>query len=185
MLYVSFNGGGRRGFTILEILVSVAILNIVLLALFTLLNVTGTTFRRTSGSLETFAAARAGFDALTQTLQRATLLSYIGYDDPAAPTTYGLKSDLHFLCGQQSDLGLTQTGMSSSGAVFFQAPLGLAEGSDLNSANELLCATGFFLAWGEPPSRFHCSLDGIPRRIGGNFPSGNVYRRSRPDPDRR
>ena len=141
----------QHAFTLVEILVSTAILALLLVGLTSLLGMTMRSYTRTTGKLETFEASRAGFDTMARTLRQATLLAYLGYNDPTAPTAFQLKSDLHFLSGPQSDLSLSQTGAGATHAVFFQAPLGVTDASSLQPATSLLNAVGFFLAYGDNP----------------------------------
>lgn len=155
-------------FTILELLVSVAVLAIILAAMLSLLNMTSTSYTRTAGKLEAFEAARTAFETFTRTLGQATLLSRLGYDDPTSPQAWQLRSDLQFISGSKADLGLTDaTDAKDTHAVFFQAPLGVAS-SSLKTANALLNATGFFLAWGEDPTR--------PTKLPGKIPDKKRFR---------
>lgn len=149
----SGGSGGVRAFTLLETLVSTAIMALILLCVMGLMNMTSSSYKRTMGKLDSFEAARVAFDVMGRTLRQATLLSYVGYDDPLKPADYRLKSDLHFLTGSQDALGLTGMGLRSSHAVFFQAPLGMVDSVALRSANQLLTATGFFIAYGDDPMR--------------------------------
>jgi uncharacterized protein (TIGR02599 family) len=80
------------------------------------------TVGRAEAKIDQFAAARAGFERLTATLSQATLNTYWDYDNPAAPTRYVRKSDLHFLI---------ESAPRGGQAVYFQAPLarGAQEGT--------------------------------------------------------
>lgn len=140
------------GFTLLEMLVSMAILGLIVVALASFVNLISNTYKRTSGKLDTFESARAAFDTMARAVRQATLFSYLGYDNPDNPTKYELKSDLHFISGPASNLGLTDTGIPSAHALFFQAPVGWVDRSDLQSNNSLLNSTGFFVAYGKDPA---------------------------------
>lgn len=155
----------QHAFTLMEILVSTAILALLLVGLTSLLGMTMRSYTRTTGKLETFEASRAAFDTMARMLRQATLLSYLGYNDPTAPTAFQLKSDLHFLSGPQSDLSLSQTGAGSTHAVFFQAPLGVADTALLQPATSLLNAVGFFLAYGDDPYRPSAIQNLTPQRF--------------------
>lgn len=157
-----------EGFSLLEVLVSSVVLILIMFAVISLLNMISMSYQRTSGRLEAFDSARAAFDAVTRTVGQAVLLSYLGYDDPSVPSRYELKSDLHFLSGPQHSLGFVQTGAEASHAVFFQAPLGIADDPELQSSNLLLNATGFFLAYGDDPVR--------PDILEGKVENRNRYR---------
>jgi uncharacterized protein (TIGR02599 family) len=157
-----------RGFSLIEILASLAVLSVVVIAVASLLAMTQSSYTRTIGKLDSFEVARSAFETFTRTVRQATLLSYLGYDDPKAPTEYRLKSDLHFLSGPQDELPLTGTGAANTHAVFFQAPLGVAETEDLQSANLLLTATGFFIGYGDDTMR--------PAFLDGKIPENRRFR---------
>lgn len=142
-------------FTLLEMLVSFAVLAIILVALASLAGMISRSYRSTMGNLDSFEAARTAFDHLARTLSQATLMSYLGFDDPASPTAYELKSDLHFFSGPKSALGLSGTGH----AVFFQAPFGSGTAPALQGTDTLLAATGFYVAYGDDPV-LPAALDG-------------------------
>lgn len=141
----------NRGFSLLEVLVATAVLALILVVLMSLLSVAGSSYRQTSGRMDSFKTARVAFDAVIRAVSQAAMLARFGYDDPANPQNYVLKSDLHFICGSQADLGLNAPGTEDSHAVFFQAPLGIVDSPGLQNAGALLNATGFFIAYGEHP----------------------------------
>jgi len=144
----------EKAFTLLEMLVSVAVLTLLLGTVFALVSTTSTSYQYSVGKVDVLEGARTGFDAMARALRQATLQSYLGYDDPALPTQYELKSDLHFISGPRNELGLaTDSGTYSPHAVFFQAPLGVADSAGLQAANSLLISTGFFLHHGPEPNR--------------------------------
>ncbi len=142
---------GRSGFTLVEMLASMAVLTVILLALAGLTEMTRRSYRTTMGNLDSFESARTTFELLSRLLSQATLMSYLSYNDPALPTTYELRSDLHFLSAAQSELGLAGTGAEQSHAVFFQATLGSTGTHALGDTGTLLVGTGFFIAHGEDP----------------------------------
>lgn len=147
------SNGPRKAFSLLEILVAIAILSMLLILLSSLASLTSNTYTRTIGKLQSFEAARAAFDMVTRTLSKATLLSQLGYNNPTSPTGFELRSDLHYISGSQTDLGIAKTGTALSHGVFFQAPLGLATTADLQNASALLSAVGYFIAYGDSPDR--------------------------------
>ncbi len=139
------------GFTLLEMLVSLAVLAVILLALSGVVEMTRRAYRSTMGKIDSFESARAAFDHLSRALASATLMSHLGYDDPKFPGAYERKSDLHFFSAPQKSLGLHGTGAESTHAVFFQATLGSPGGQALADTGALLLATGFFIAYGNDP----------------------------------
>lgn len=157
------NRQSKSGFTLVELLVSLAVISMIMVAVVGLLNVASSSYKKVSGKLDAFDAARTGFDTLTRTMRQAALLSYLGYDDPKAPTKYELKSDLQFICGSQADLQINK-GMPTSTSIFFQAPTGLASDPDLRMNNALLNVNGFFLGYGDDPSQPSVINGKVPKR---------------------
>jgi len=143
-------------FTLIEMLVSMAVLSMIMILLFGTISHSTTLWTRTTGKVQAFQAARAAFESMTRNLSQATLQNYYGYADSAGnpvplinpsfkfssstgnstrarvATKYLRASELHFVCGPVAPL-LTlagTTGLDTSGdAVFFQAPIGFSDGS--------------------------------------------------------
>ena len=140
-------------FTILEMLVSMAVLLIILLVIFSITQQTGNAWRSTSSKIEAFQRARAAFETITQNLGQATLNTYYDYYDAGgnrrttanaatfAPNKYGRYSDLHFLSGKSLVPG--QVGHS----VFFQTPAGYSDAPAYQDMQTLLNACGFFVKY--------------------------------------
>ena len=158
----------QGAFSLLEILVAMAILSLLLVVMASLASLTSTTSSRTLGKLESFETARAAFDTITRTLRQATLLSQITYNDPTTPTDFQRSSDLHFVSGSETALGIPKPGSELSNGVFFQAPLGLAVGTDIQSATSLLSCVGYFISYGDQPNR--------PSKLLGLTPARYRYR---------
>jgi uncharacterized protein (TIGR02599 family) len=149
-----------RGFTLLELLVSMAILVIIMAIIFSMTQQTSSLWQNTSGKIEGFRNARAAFDAMTRTISQATLNTYYDYMDATgnwmaigagAPHSYGRRSDLHFICGQGGTLlagSWPQTPITH--CVFFQAPLGWS--ALYPNQQRLLNACGFYLVYGPDPN---------------------------------
>ena len=116
----------------MELLVSMAVLTLIMLVL---LSITGTTqriWKQTAQRIDSFRAARTGFESMTRRISQATLNTYWDYDDVTNPTRYVRKSELRFLCGRQTSgvpLLLADTGtiQHPTHAIFFQAPLGYSD----------------------------------------------------------
>lgn len=140
-------------FTILEMLVSVSVLLIILLVIFSITQQTGNAWRSTNSKIEAFQRARAAFEAITQNLGQATLNTYYDYYDAAgdrrtnanastfSPRNYGRYSDLHFVSGKSLLAG--QFGHS----VFFQTPAGYSDAAAYQDMDTLLNACGFFVSY--------------------------------------
>lgn len=145
----------QRAFTILEMMMTVAILTIIMAVIFTLTQQTAKVYKDTSGQMETFRAARNAFESMTRTLSLATLNNYYDYVDSNGvtraqaiqagstktfnPTAYGRTSDLHFVSGG----GLYPKQVTHS--VFFQSPLGYAASTSFDSLENLLNACGYYI----------------------------------------
>jgi len=151
-------------FTLVEILVSTAVLAFLLLILLSITTQVSNTWRQTSGKTEQFRQAREAFDAISRRLSRATLNTYWDYDDPAAPTKYVRQSELRFLSGPTESLvSAPPSGARWPGhGVFFQSPLGAAEPgqTDLVGLNNLLNTWGYFVEFGSDSAYRPAILDG-------------------------
>lgn len=153
-------------FTLVEILVSLAVLTILLLINAQVIGQVQATWSASNARVSQFREARTAFDIITRNLSQATLNTYFDYDtnyllttavssagSGVAPSSYVRRSDLHFVCGPAANL-VTGTGGSGGGsaalpghAVFFQAPLGISEQPSLVGLDRLLCARGYFVQY--------------------------------------
>lgn len=141
----------HRAFTILETLVSFAVLAILLVILTTMISRTSSVWNYTRGQAEQFREARDAFDALTRRLGEATLGTYLDYEDKDGltrtaatatsfvPKTYGRQSELRFLSGP----GIH----GESHAVFFQTPLGKGATGPIAGNAQALNTLGYFLKY--------------------------------------
>jgi uncharacterized protein (TIGR02599 family) len=166
----------RRAFTLLELLVSMAVLALFVLLLFAVTDGAFKLWRRTASDIAMFDTARAAFDTMTRRLSQATLNTYLDYynaqwqrrsptDTNFTPSRYGRASDLGFYSGPAADI----VGSNAQGhGVFFFAPLGFVD-SDVNFADlpNLLNAVGYYVEWGEDVSK--------PDFL-GNLPTKNRFR---------
>lgn len=142
-----FRLAGFRAFTILELLVAMAVLTLLLVLLLGAISQTSSVTRKASEKISAFQGARAGFDWLTRTLSQATINSYWDYDNPTSPTKYLRKSELHFLvdsAGTGSLPGTAGTGQ----AVCFQLPAGKSGDAANANLENLLNACGYFIQYG-------------------------------------
>ena len=90
-------------FSLVELLVAVTITAMLLLMVVQVLGSTQRAWKNTRSSVGSFRDARQAFETITRRISQATLNSYWGYDNPAAPTTYLRQSELHFVCGPADD----------------------------------------------------------------------------------
>ena len=154
---------GKRGFTIVEMLVSTAILGMLMVLLLSTVDQTQRVWLRTSNKLSQFQAARTAFEAITRNLSQATLNTYysLAVDKNNVPTLYQRESDLHFISGQAATSKLLGDDAATypTHAVFFQAPIGWTSetqtGSSTNelkkyrALNSMLSAVGYYIQWGK------------------------------------
>lgn len=151
------------GFTLVEMLVSTAIMLIVMLVLLQVIAGMTNIWHTSTGTISTFQSARAAFTTLTRTVSRATLKTYIDYVDAnfnpinnasvnstlAGSTNFNQiasftrASELQFVCGPtDTTWGATAINAPTSNypvdCVFFQAPLGIINGplDGVNSASD-------------------------------------------------
>lgn len=155
----------RRGFTLVEVLVSLTVLSIIIVLLVALTDQTTKIWRGSSGKIEAFRNARGAFESLTQTLSQATLNTYYDYFDAqgarinpetTAPAKYDRYSELHFISGpapllltgaSQPD-GTPYAEAASGHALFFQAPLGFTLDRDAKKLDNVLNSIGYFVEFG-------------------------------------
>ncbi|NJK91534.1 MAG: Verru_Chthon cassette protein C [Blastochloris sp.] len=150
------------GFSMVEIMVSITILSVILLATTAMIGQVNNVWRRTTGKMNAFQESRAAFESLTRKLSQSTLNTYWDYNPPIGnpgglvPTEYVRQSELHFVCGPAKELlngvpALTTTGH----AVFFQAPLGYTVDSSSTQGrlDNLLNASGYFIQYSSDQDR--------------------------------
>lgn len=137
-----------RAFTLIEVMVSFAVLSLILVLLLSMTDVTSKTWRRTTEKMQAFEEARSAFDRITTLVALATLNPYWDYDDMENPTRYERTSELQFLSLPMSDLGADARTHPTQG-LFFQAPTGkVANPAQHGDLPLLLNAYGFFVEYG-------------------------------------
>ena len=150
---------GRRGFTLVELMVSVVVVVMLMLLLVTITDATRRTWVTTTARAEQFRGARAGFEAMTRRLSQATLNTYWDYYDASGqarrpansdsftPARYARQSELRFISGRASALELPTA--CPTHAVFFQAPLGFVASAQNLRMENLLNTWGYFVQFGD------------------------------------
>lgn len=150
---------GRAGFTVLELLVAATVLLLLLGMLLSVTTNTTATVKKVSNTVEAFAAARAGFDLISQRLAQATLNTYWDYYDASGarrtnanasgfrPANYGRASDLQFLVRQT-----TTPGTTAGQEVYFQTPEAFSDNTNYQSTEGLLNVCGYFIRYGNDDS---------------------------------
>jgi len=144
----------RRAFTLVELLVSMAIFVVLVLLVFSITDQVGRAWRGTTGAIEQWQSARAGFEAMTRRISQATLNTtwayFTGPNGSGAltlsdPRSYGRYSELHFISDRGANL-LGAVRPAAADAVFFQAPLGHTSASAY-ALPHLLNTCGFYIAF--------------------------------------
>ena len=143
---------GGEGFSILELLVSTAILAVLMGLLFSVLNSGTKLWTSGASKIQAFQESRAAYEVMTRKIGQATLNVYWDYETNSLgePTGYKRQSELQFLSGPASDLSVTN---SQTHAIFFTAPLGYTTNASYNQLRSLLNASGFFLEFGPDYNR--------------------------------
>ena len=137
-----------RAFTLIEVLVSMAILSFILVMLVQITSTTQKTFTSTVGKIEQFRDARQAFEAMTRRLSQATLNTYWDYYPPlttanSVPSAYVRQSELRFVSGSTQTLLPDSTNRPTQ-AIFFQAPLGVvSDTADYHGLDNLLNTWGY------------------------------------------
>ena len=154
----------RRGFSLIELLVSTAVLSMLLIIVFQMLKGVQSTWKRTRQDVGEFKDARQAFEEITRRVSQATLNTYFSYRYDEQ-TVQGVKlrmgreiipqSELHFVCGPAEELGIAeknsrQIGQRYSHAIFFQAPFGFCIDDHKNYKDRLQYEkmNGLMNGWG-------------------------------------
>jgi uncharacterized protein (TIGR02599 family) len=138
------------GFTILELLVAMAILSIMVVLMLGVLQSTSDAWRRNTERSKAFAASRAAFESMTRSISAATLNTYQDYYNSArqtrpsgsltfVPAVYGRRSDLHFITG--TNLVTGQRG----GAIFMTVPFDYESNNTNDYSSGQLNGIGYFV----------------------------------------
>jgi uncharacterized protein (TIGR02599 family) len=160
------------GFTLVEMLVSMAILAIILAVLAQVTGALQVSVTQTTSAVHEFEAARDAFEVMTRRISQATLNSYYDRATNTGLTVpgYTRASELRFISGPASlsstSLAQTSSPLFSgtnpyhpSNAIFFQAPLGKFSNSALNSTPTIsrlvqaMNTCGYFIEWNNDSSQ--------------------------------
>ncbi len=175
---LSFKRAWQAGFTLIEMLASLAVLALIMVILTQTFSTVSATWRNTTNQANSFASARAGFEALKLNLSQATLNTYLGYANSSGttvpllnpsyaaggplrnlvPTQYLRASELHFITGQASTIfqqaSIDISPSTPSGqAVFFQAPAGFVNAPIDRPLGTMLNVMGYYISFG-PSTNF-------------------------------
>ena len=164
-------------FTLVELMVSMAVMIVLLLILLSMVNQTSATWRFATAKVEQFRSARDGFEAITRRLSQATLNTYWDYErDPmtGAPLKYVRQSELRFIVGAGDTLIGNAREKSNpedqvpprqvSHAVFFQAPLGFVDDDAFRGLENLVNTWGYFVEFNSDRSFRPEFINTMPQR---------------------
>lgn len=143
----------ERGFTLVELMISMALLSIVTLLLISTTNSTSSLWRYTTNRIEEFRGARTGFEEITRNLSQATLNTYWDYfyePGKTVPSKYIRQSDLRFLSDRTETIFAGAPTLSAwrrpTHGVFFQAPLGMVDDpTNFSGLENLLNTWGYYI----------------------------------------
>jgi uncharacterized protein (TIGR02599 family) len=151
----------RKGFSLVELLLSMTVLTAILLMFVGLLDQTQKTWDFSRSQISQFREARVAFDIMTKNLGQATLNAYFeqvdkdgkrasDFADPKDffPVAFDVQSELQFRVLRARDVNVA--GMQSVGpghALFFQAPLGSTADQRYTALTNLLNGRGYFVAY--------------------------------------
>jgi len=140
----------RAAFTIVELMVAVAVLAVILAIAISMMSQVTNIWRDASRKIDAFESARLAFNLMTRQLSHATLNSYIDYDSRTAPKHYLRKSDLKFLIGPSGQPlggnvlpGTPQTGQ----CIFFISPASRVSDTKYAGMASLLNACGYYISF--------------------------------------
>jgi uncharacterized protein (TIGR02599 family) len=135
----------RRGFSLLELLVAMAVLTLIVFLLASMNNQSLALLRRSGTQAQIFGEARTAFDAMIAQVGLATMNAYWDYDDAENPSRYLRKAWLAFVSGDaRTVLG---AGYGPGQCVFFVAPSGRMDDAGVRQLNQVLNTCGFFVEY--------------------------------------
>jgi len=174
----------QSGFTLLELLVSTAILGIIVTLVVGVIASTQDAWIKSKSRVDQFRDARLAFELITRNLAQADLNTYYDYGQTyyaedtnvrTAPASYTRESELQFLTGRTATLLNALPGVTPvTHMALFYAPLGYVQDNTLRPLNALLNARGYYVAWGDDAAL-------RPQFLGGatplpNFPLKHRFR---------
>jgi uncharacterized protein (TIGR02599 family) len=156
-----------RGFSLIELMVSTAVLSLMLVLVFQMLKQMQLIWKQTKQTVGSYKDARQGFEEMSRRVSQATLNAYYSYvweETKLGTATLRLgreiipQSELHFVSGPVETLGIGEKKNATVGArythaVFFQAPFGFVidpaktdeTKRQFDSLNRAVNAWGYFI----------------------------------------
>jgi uncharacterized protein (TIGR02599 family) len=148
-----------RGFTLVEVLVSITILSMILLVVTSVIGQAQRSWKLAAARVGQFRESRAAFDTVVKNLRQAVLNTRYDYDytgvdvnNPFAQPGGPLRmSDLYFRCGDASTLfpGIGGAAELAGNAVLFQAPLGYTLTLDYKPLKSTLVERGYAVRYSD------------------------------------
>jgi uncharacterized protein (TIGR02599 family) len=151
----SFSRRLDRGFTLIEVLITLAILLVILVTVLQFMTNIDEAWK--SAAADPFAEAQNAFETVVHNLSAATLAPYQDYADSSGafrinsafvPDHLARRSDLDFVCGPSAGTSglLTASGLTTTGSgVFFLAPNGYTQTYAHTGMEHLLNAMGYLV----------------------------------------
>ena len=155
------NARRALAFTLVEVLVSIAVLALLLVVMASMLNQTTTAWRSTRGKIEQFRQARDAFESMSRKISQSTLNTYWDYMDASGasrtpansnafvPVRYARQSELRFISGP----GLAGTAAGTPPrpvhSIFFVAPLGDVDDPNYSGLQNLLNTWGYYVEYAD------------------------------------
>ncbi len=138
-----------KGFSLIEMMVSMSILSVLMLMLTVLLDQVQKSWRYSESRISQFREARVAFDLMTKNIGQASLNTYWNLKDDNKDGLfdgYYRTSELHFVALDADTLGSSANQKPIGQGVFFQAPLGFS--GRYRNLNNLFNGRGYFVAFG-------------------------------------
>ena len=145
---------GDRGFSLLELIVSIAVLALIMVVVFEIVGATRNAFSQSRAKTSQFRTARTAFEAMSRRVGQAVLNTYWDYDDPETPQRYQRQSELHFVAGPTGTSNGLIPELLGGGAerpahgIFFQGPFSHSSDPGTRSLDSLLNSWGYYIQFG-------------------------------------
>ncbi|MEC5126287.1 Verru_Chthon cassette protein C [Verrucomicrobiales bacterium BCK34] len=143
----------RQAFSLVEMLVSMAILSIIMVSAATILKTTQEVWTTSWERTSQFRDARLAFEQISRNLSQSTLNTYWDYDYSGSKSTTGVPgeyrrdSELHFFSDDTARFMEDRKAVTH--AVFFQATLGYTRDESYERLDGLLNGLGYFVEYAD------------------------------------